>query len=376
MHTQLSINGEATFKAIFKAIDAAQNTLHIQMFIWREDDIGLALALHVLNAADRGVKVTIVKDLMGGIFEFAEEGKKSLFHSQLPLKLRFMSHVLDLGYPMKGKPFIAFRTSHPLYKALLTHPNIHLSVDTCLNDHSKFYIVDDHTLFIGGINVEDKEVTHDLLGRPYHDFMLMIHSEEVVAVFKNAHASGNQSKATIVGEEFGFIMNRFIQHQPYFHAKESLVALIQKTQNTLHIIMAYIGDVDITQAIIEAINRGVQVFLYLPEKANLQNDLNRLHLKNLMMACDNTIKVYLCKDMIHGKLLWFDEDLVTFGSTNLNIQAMSVLQELNVIYSASSHGHQKTLREAIDTIQKRSSLIASYEQVTYNPVVAWIESKA
>lgn len=376
MNSKLLINGEASFKAIFEAIDAAQHTLHIQMFIWREDQIGLALARRVLNAADRGVKVTIIKDLTGGIFEYAEEQKKSFFHPQLPFKFKIMSHILDLGYPMKGKPLITWHKLHPFALAFKAHPNIHLAVDTCLSDHSKFYIIDDRKLFIGGINVEDKEVTCDLLGRPYHDFMLLIDSEEVVAKFKAAHAIGLMPEATLTENGIDFIMNRLIQNHSFFHAKSALLECIQRTQKTLHIVMAYIGDEDISQAITEATKRGVAVSLYLPEKANLQNDLNHRHLKHLMMSCNNQINTYLCKDMIHGKLLWFDEDIVTFGSTNLNKQAMSVLQELNVIYSAAAFGQQDQLKDALLAIQKRSIPISSHEEVSYNPVVAWIESKA
>ncbi len=344
------------------------------MFIWREDNIGIVLAKCVLDAADRGVKITLSKDLIGGIFEHAEEHRLSLFHPKLPPLLAFKSAVLAVGYPMKGKPSKVIRTLHPLAHALLHHPNVQMTYQVCQNDHSKFFIIDDEILCMGGINVEEKEFTSDLLGRPYHDFMVFLHSETLVSQFKTCLEQGKTQCKSSQGVTF--IMNRFRHGQKHFQAKSDLLALINKAQTILHIVMAYIGDPQITQAIVSATQRGVCVMLYTPKYANLQNDLNRYHLSHLFKSCSKNLTLYLCADMIHGKLVWIDENEVTFGSTNLNKQAMETLQELNILYSAVNFGHKTNLQKAIQRIQERSICVSSSKQIAYRPFVAWIESLA
>lgn len=373
MTLKLYTNGRETFEALLKAIDTASSSIHIQMFIWRLDTIGLALAESVLKAADRGVQITIIKDLMGGIFEHAEESKASFFHPHLPFHLKVMSSILDMAYPMKGKPFFVKNKLHPVAWQIENHPNVTLQKNRCIKDHSKFYIIDEKLLFLGGINVEDKEVTHDLLGRPYHDFMVSIHSPAIVTDFKLKHKQGSIPMADIEGNTIDFAMNRQLGHERKYHAKASLIQWISRAKVSLHIVMAYIGDPEIMAAISQCANRGVHVCLMVPDKANLQHNLNQYHLKKLMASCNNPISVFLCNHMIHGKLLWIDKDIVSFGSTNLNKQAMEDLQELNVLYSTVHYNHNHQIQAAIDNIQHHSIPLNSAEQVSYNPFIAWCE---
>ena len=57
--------GHNAFNEIILDIDQAQRSILIQMFIWRDDNIGNRLLSHVQKALDRGVKVTIQKDAFG-----------------------------------------------------------------------------------------------------------------------------------------------------------------------------------------------------------------------------------------------------------------------------------------------------------------------
>ena len=69
----LLAGGDAAFGEILRRCALARRSIEINMFIWRDDGAGNALARALLDAADRGVRVRVVKDRFGGAIERAEE---------------------------------------------------------------------------------------------------------------------------------------------------------------------------------------------------------------------------------------------------------------------------------------------------------------
>lgn len=61
----LLIDGQATFDAIFKAIEAAHDTVLIQFFIIHYDGIGRELKALLLRKAAEGVKIYVLFDSVG-----------------------------------------------------------------------------------------------------------------------------------------------------------------------------------------------------------------------------------------------------------------------------------------------------------------------
>lgn len=62
---QLLIDGNATFSAIFQAIETAQDYVLVQFYILRADALGLELQAHLLRAAGRGVNIWLMTDQIG-----------------------------------------------------------------------------------------------------------------------------------------------------------------------------------------------------------------------------------------------------------------------------------------------------------------------
>jgi phosphatidylserine/phosphatidylglycerophosphate/cardiolipin synthase-like enzyme len=56
---RLLIDGQESFKRITQQIRQAEKSVHINMFIWRDDKIGNHVGRELLAAADRGVDVSI-----------------------------------------------------------------------------------------------------------------------------------------------------------------------------------------------------------------------------------------------------------------------------------------------------------------------------
>ena len=74
----LLIDGKNAFNEIINSINNAKKSVKINMFIWRDDNIGNKIALALLNSANRGVNVEISVDRYGIICEKTEECRKEL----------------------------------------------------------------------------------------------------------------------------------------------------------------------------------------------------------------------------------------------------------------------------------------------------------
>ena len=62
---EILIDGEATFDALFEAMDAARRELLVQFYIVRDDAVGRALHARMTAAARRGVSVRFLYDALG-----------------------------------------------------------------------------------------------------------------------------------------------------------------------------------------------------------------------------------------------------------------------------------------------------------------------
>lgn len=369
MQVDFLVEGKEAFPYIIKAIDEASKEIWINMFIWRYDKIGIEMAQAVLKAADRGVSVTIVKDRLGGIFELAEESRQSFFHQQMNVIEKIKALIIDKAYPMAGKG--NRKQGHNTYlSAMTSHPNITLKVDKRLNDHSKFYMIDGHLLIMGGINIEDKELDQDVEGKYYHDYMIGIDDEEILRRFKERMFG---SLAYDSNQKIDFIFNRYVKGRLHLGVKKPIITYIESANRRIDMVMAYLGDKDIIKAIISKVNSGLDIHLMVPKRANLQQDINMRIIRDLLIQTDHKIHIYLSKKMVHGKLMMIDHQLVTFGSTNFNRQAMKHLGELNIVIKDDKE-IIKGLKHVLNTEYNKSIKIKSASDIKFNKIRAFLES--
>ncbi len=320
----LLVDGKRAFPEIIRCIEAAKRSLLINMFIWRDDEIGNRVAGAVLDAANRGVRVEISVDRYGVVLEKSEEAKKSFFHKKQSFAERFKIRALEIMFPMPGAPRRAEDTESELYRAILSHPNIKVSADEFKADHSKFYVIDDEVLILGGVNIEDKENGKDMQGREYGDYMVKIVGEAYVKAFFARLKRGEPSGLDC---EFGVNVKR---PQRRFEMEEKYLSMIRSAKRELHITMAYFSPLrHFLDEIVAAHERGVAVTVMIPERANYQNDSNYKTVKKLMKRTKNGIRLLLSPKMLHTKLV-VTEQTASFGSTNITKKAFAQLSELNL----------------------------------------------
>ena len=136
-------DGKNAFPLLFEEIKNAKETIFLRMFIWRNDAIGKKMAEAILEAADRGVKITIIKDRYGLTCEYMEEDCTSMFHPELsPQEMLWVRSLQFMYHPdLLGREHL--REYNPLRDRILSHPNIRIQCDRILRDHSKLFLFDD-----------------------------------------------------------------------------------------------------------------------------------------------------------------------------------------------------------------------------------------
>lgn len=364
-------NGKEAFPRIIERIEKAKKSIVIAMFVWREDKIGNQIAEKLLEASKRGVTIHIIKDKLGMVFELAEEKKKSLFHNEFDLILMIKAMFMDMFYPMEGKAKYHKQTKSPIYNQLTNSTNIAVDKDNVRNDHSKYYIFDDSTLIMGGMNIEDKSIYTDVEGKEYIDFMIELNGKKYVEKFYDKIKYINQQNQD---ENIKYIINLKNNSIRNFEIKNEILDLLSSARQSVTILMAYVGDKDITDKIIEIANKGIDITILMPEKANLQNDLNMKTLRKVMKQTNNKINAYLSKKMVHAKMLIIDDKVLTFGSCNINKNSMTKLSELNILINISNYIElDEKLRISVKENFENAIKITDANMINYNLVRAFIE---
>ena len=364
----LLIDGKNAFPVILDAIENAEKSLEINMFIWRDDEIGNRLAQAVLKSADRGVKATISVDKYGSVLEHLEESRKSFFHKKLNATEKIKIWGLSVFYPEHRAKQKEKDTFSDTYRQLLSHPNIKIQKDVFKADHSKYYIIDKKTLILGGINVEDKENGKDRQGREYQDYMVKIDGERHVENFKAKLFKGEN-----LSSEYYFGVN-VKNGKPYrFEMKEEYLYLIRNAKKELSFVMAYFSPLkNFMEEILLASKRGVRVRVMLPLRANFQNDTNYKTARKLLEKSNGNIEIYFTPKMAHTKLV-YTEDWLSFGSTNITSKAFKQLAELNLFVKNEPCAFTDTLKQSVEENFALAKKVTEFKQIKYNRLKTLVE---
>lgn len=354
---ELLVGGKKSFDKALSCIASSKLKIDIQMFIWRDDKTGNMILEALIKKAEEGLLITIKKDRFGAAFEKAEENKQSMFHKKVNTSVNLMAFMVDKMYKYHKKPRGYKQQPNDRLTYFRTFPNV-VIIDEILKDHTKYYMFDDKALLVGGVNIEDKEMEKDIQGRHYKDYMVYIHDLDAVNHFK-ARLNGLPYDPN---KRLEFLLNKHEQE-----VKKHLSYLIGQTKARLILHMAYFGAKSSTKAILELIDKGIEVVIVTSDHSNIQHDFNR---KILNQFYKKGAKIYLHPGLIHAKALMIDETLIV-GSVNLNNAAFYKLGECSIILNENDI--YRELMTAHEDLLKEATLVTSKHQLKYNKVVSLFE---
>lgn len=336
-HVKLLVNGEEKFPELIKCLKAAKHHIHIEYYIFEEDDIGTAIIEILIEKANEGVQVRFIYDDFG-----SPSIKKSL-------ERKMQSAGIEV-YPF----------SKVIFYLLANRINY--------RNHRKIVIIDGKCGFVGGINVSDKYInakknklywrdTHIRIDGPgvyYLQYIFItdwnfccpkkLKPEEEFFAPCDDIKSGALVQITASGPD-----------SPEPSVLFSILEAINLAKEEILITTPYFipGD-SVTHALRIAALGGVVVKLLVPEKcdAKIVNAASKAYYDSLLEA---GVEIYLYKKgFVHAKTLVTDSKLSIVGTANMDHRSFELNFEVNaIIYDeAFSKKLRKTFFEDIKHTKK------------------------
>lgn len=318
---RLLLNGERTFPEILQALREAKDHIHIEYYIYEDDDIGNEIKDILIQKAQEGVKVRFIYD---------DFGSRSIRKKLVPELIR------------------AGVDAFPFYRVIF----IALANRLNYRNHRKIIVIDGSTAFTGGINVSDKyrngpegglfwRDTHLRIDGPgvyYLQYIFLCDwnfcaDEAILPDRRYFPASGNKSggsnaivQIAASGPDSGMPGILF-----------SLLQAIHLAKKEILITTPYFipGD-SLQDALIVAALSGVRVCLLVPgiSDSRFVNIASSSYFDDLLSV---GVEIYRYqKGFIHAKTIVTDASLSAVGSANMDQRSFELNFEVNAfVYDAA-----------------------------------------
>ncbi len=317
---KILVNGEQKFPEVLKALQEAKNHIHIEYYIYEDDETGRAIEKVLIQKAKEGVDVRFIYD---------DFGSRSI--------RKKMVHRLQEGQ-VKVSPFL--KVYFIAFANRLNYRN-----------HRKIIVVDGRTAFVGGINVSDKYVnspgniklfwrdTHLRIDGPgvhYLQYLFLcdwnfcanaallpdanffprIHTKEnkIVQIAASGPDSDTPAILFSIIQAINLATKEILITSPYFIPGESLL-----------------------DALIIASLSGVSVKLLVPGISDsfLVNFAASAYYNDLLKA---GVEIYRYKKgFVHAKTFVADRKIAMVGTANMDFRSFDLNFEVNaIVYDAET----------------------------------------
>ena len=368
----LLIDGPSTYSAMMQAIVSAKDHINMETYIIEDDEIGQKFAALFIQKQQSGVQVNLIYDSVGS--------------SSTPKE--FFKKLTDAGVNV-----LEYNPINPL--------DTRKDWDVNQRDHRKLLIVDGETGFVGGINISSVyssgsfgrgssgkqnsqskkaqasagggnhqpsntgnsnlgpvlaispaqvQAVSELEGTPWRDTHMQI-TGPVVAEFQKLFFetwASQKGQAFAQKNYFPALANQGNEivraigstpDEPYSQIYSTLISAINSAETQVFLTNAYfVPDPQLLASLKEAVARGVDVRLLLPEKTDsiMVFYASRSFYDELLSS---GIKIYERQGaMLHAKTALIDGVWSTIGSTNLDWRSFVNNQEINAVMLSQDFG--------------------------------------
>lgn len=308
-------NGTEFFPALRRGIDTAQHEVHLQIYIYEPDSVGLAIAESLKRAAARGVSVCLLLDGFG-CKEISRDFVRNLQQNGVEV----------LFYRPKVSPWT-------LKKVRLRRL------------HRKIAVIDGRIAFIGGINIIDDMNTPDHTP-PRVDYAVSVEGP----LLRIIHASARKLWRRVAWASLRHVVVRrmnmqlapagsmraaYVVRDNVWHRRDierAYLAAIESAHSEIVIANSYfLPGRRIRHALVAAARRGVRVVLLLQARVEyLLLDYASRALYGQLLAAGIEIHEYHTSFM-HSKVAVIDNEWATVGSSNIDPFSFLLSREANVV---------------------------------------------
>jgi cardiolipin synthase len=315
---KLLVNGESKFPEVINALREAKDHIHVEYYIYDDDEIGREIEKVLVEKAKAGVKVRFIYD---------DFGSRSI-------RGRMVSRMREAGVEV----FTFFKIFFIPFANRINYRN-----------HRKIIVIDGHTAFIGGINVSDRYVnkpdmpeklywrdTHMRIDGPgvqYLQYLFLsdwnfcsdiavppddklfppfrafpVRDDKVVQVVASGPDSETPSILFSVLKAINLAKKEILITTPYFIPGESLM-----------------------NALVTASLSGLSVKILVPgiSDSHLVNFAASSYYAELMAA---GVEIYRYKKgFLHSKTMVTDTEIAIVGTANMDLRSFDLNFEVNAI---------------------------------------------
>ncbi|WP_350270722.1 cardiolipin synthase [Brevibacterium sp. CBA3109] len=335
---------EASIERMAELVDEAREYVHVEIYIMAWDSTTDVFFRALERAAARGVKVKVLFDHIGS-------RKYPGFHrlGRRLTKVGIQWHLM--------LPFIPWR-------AKLRR------ID--LRNHRKLLVVDGKKAMMGSQNMIDSSYLQKknvAIGRHWHDIMVEL-SGPIVAAVEAVFATDWYSES---GEALGIrtydgefheadvggatSAMQLVPSGPGFTTEPNLkvfTSLMYLAQTRLAIVSPYfVPDESLLAAVITAARRGVDVELYVSEKADqFMVDYAQSSYYRSLLEAGVRIFLYPKPQVLHTKCFVVDDEYAVMGSSNMDMRSFGLNYEISLLTTGG------------DLVDDITEVVADYERAS------------
>lgn len=314
---KLLVNGENKFPEVLRAIKQAKHHIHIEYYIYEDDEIGRAIENALIEKAKAGVKVRFIYD---------DFGSRDIRKKLVP---RLKANGVE-AYPFLKVHFI-------LLANRLNYRN-----------HRKIIVIDGFTSFVGGINVSDRYINNG--------------SDTKQTYWRDTHlridGPGTQYLQYLFICDWNFCSNVPLKPDVYFFPQQQkeisenkivqiaasgpdsesptilfsiLQAINLATSEILITSPYFIPGESLLDALTIASLSGISIKLLVPGKSDsiLVNSAARSYYNDLLNV---GVEIYQYqKGFVHAKTIVTDQKIAMVGTANMDFRSFDLNFEVNAI---------------------------------------------
>ncbi|MBF1525972.1 MAG: cardiolipin synthase [Prevotella pallens] len=338
----LLTTGQEKFDDLFKAIDQARSSIHLEYFNFRNDSINKELINHLARKAKEGVEIRAIFDGFGNA------------SNNRPMRRKHLREIREKGIEIYEFKPIAFPWIHDIFN----------------RDHRKIAVIDGKIGYTGGMNVADYYIKGTKVVGEWHDMHCRIEGDAVNTLQKiflqmwqkvsgqNIHGAkyyrGISNAEYIKGlkvdtcKSAGHQMVGILNREP--HITKDIIRFfyekaINDAKDSIKIINPYFTlSPKLRAALKNAAKRGVKVEIMLSVKSDipLTPDCGYYNAHKLMK---DGCTIWLFEPGFHHtKIILVDGKFCTIGSANLNARSLRWDREVNAVIV------DKEVTKELDTI--------------------------
>jgi cardiolipin synthase len=330
-NVKLIRGGKNYFDLLRQVINQARDSIHLQMYIFNDDETGNQIAAALMDAAKRGVKVYMVID----------------GYASRNLSAEYISNLKNTG--------INFRWFNPIFRSRYFYFGRRL--------HHKVVVADAFASLTGGINITNRY--NDLEAPAWLDWALYAEGEISTKLYKvcadiwnKSHwRKGSRTKFSlpaISSVPSGECLVR-IRVNDWVHSKnqisKSYIAMLKNAEHSIVIMSSYfLPGFLIKKNIVAAAKRSVNIKLIVAGISDVQL-AKQAERYMYRWVLKNNIELYeYTKNVLHGKLSVYDGNWATICSYNINniSDYASVELNLDVLDEDFAKTTEVTLKKIID----------------------------